>query len=147
MKVPPSRQNGSRAAVPASSGQAGKAPAIPFSAYLQGEGEALRKARLDKLHQDLMAMAERLSLASPLSEWESFRQGVAAYLAEVKKHYLSRRSRIPDRAGNQRLLVLIEQADQELSALSLEFLSSAQDDLDVLARLKRLTGLLLDIRS
>jgi uncharacterized protein YaaR (DUF327 family) len=102
---------------------------------------------LDKLYQQAVALAERISLASPLSEWEDFRQSVAAYLSEVRKSFQMKRSQVWDRRGNQRLLLLVEKADQELVELSLEFLNQTQTDLDFLERLKKLKGLLLDIRS
>lgn len=147
MRVPASGRNSSRATVSASR-QGGGAPAIPFSDLLQTEREADQlRARLDKLYQQAVALAERISLASPLSEWEDFRQSVAAYLSEVRKSFQMKRSQVWDRRGNQRLLLLVEKADQELVELSLEFLNQTQTDLDFLERLKKLKGLLLDIRS
>lgn len=147
MKVSASRRNSSRATALASSRQAGGAPAIPFSRMLQSEEESLFRARLDKLYHEVLELADRLAFSSPLSEWESFRQGVASYLAEVRKSFRLRRAQVWDSFGNQRLLLLVEQADQELIALSLDFLSEAKNDLQFLERIKKLKGLLLDIRS
>lgn len=146
MKVPATGRNRSRATASALK-QPGGAPAIPFSALLQNEQESQLRVKLDKLYQQVMDLAEQISLSSPLSEWDEFRQVVAEFLLEVRKSFQLKRSQVWDHYGNHRLLLLVEQADRELVALGLDFLNQAQGDLQFLERLKRLKGMLIDIRS
>jgi len=108
---------------------------------------AEHQAVLDKLFVKLEAMMEVISTTTSLLEWEKFRSLVLAYLEEVKNGYRLRKQIAWDPRGNQKLLVLVEAANQELVELGLAFLERADDNLRFLARLKRLKGLLLDMRS
>lgn len=147
MRVRETRGNRSRATAPAASWQTGRAPATAFSATLQQSQLAAHNELLHGLLLEVERAANGLSRTTPLLEWEAFRALVTDYLNEVKAGYQLRREAAWDREGNQRLLVLIDAANQELVELGITFIERQDDNLAFLARVKRLTGLLLDMKS
>lgn len=145
MRVRETRGNRSRAT--AAPWQAGRAPATAFSTTLQQSQLIAHNELLHGLFLEVEQAANSLSRTTPLLEWEAFRTLVTDYLSEVKAGYQLRREAAWDREGNQRLLVLIDAANQELVELGIAFIERQDDNLAFLARVKRLTGLLLDMKS
>lgn len=147
MRVRGTRGNRSRATAPVAPWQTGRAPATAFSATLNNTQLSAHNELLNDLFVELEQAANGLSATASLLEWESFRALVVNYLNEVKAGYRLRRQAAWDREGNQRLLVLIDAANHELVELGIAFLERQDDNLAFLARVKRLKGLLLDMRS
>lgn len=148
LRVSENRGSRSRTGVPAATTQSGKPPAIPFSRALQAEQQTLLGQQLDKLWKIIEDQSSNLSLSSPLADWETYRQAVRDYLKTIKENsYCLRREQSWDRSGNQKVLMLVDEADQELVALGTEFLKREADNLQFLERIKRLKGMLLDMRS
>jgi uncharacterized protein YaaR (DUF327 family) len=108
---------------------------------------AAHREALDTLFAELDRAADELSSTTSLLEWEAFRALVLDYLNEVKVGYRLRRQVAWDLQGNQRLLVLVEAANEELVELGTAFIQQHNDNLAFLARVKRLKGLLLDMKS
>lgn len=147
MKISRTRGDRSRVTAPAESWQAGRAPATAFSDALMAQQGAMHAELLDAMYDTLAVMADELDTTSPLLQWEAFRDLVLEYLAEVKNGYRLKKRTVWDQRGNQRLLVLVEEANEELVSLGIAFLQREGDKLQFLARVKRLKGLLLDMKS
>lgn len=147
MRVRGTRGNRSRATAPAALWQRGRASATAFSTTLMDNQLLAHKEILDNLFVELDKVADELSSTTSLLEWETFRALVLEYLNEVKVGYRLRRQAAWDLQGNQRLLVLVEAADKELVELGMAFIERQDDNLAFLARVKRLKGLLLDMKS
>lgn len=146
MRVRRTQGNRSRATAPTARWQSGRAPATAFSEALRNSELAAHQELLSWLYGEVEQAADRLSATSSLLEWEAFRDLVINYLNEVKAGFRLRKQAAWDRQGNQRLLVLIDAANQELVELGIAFLQRQTDHLAFLARLKRLKGLLLDMK-
>ncbi len=147
MKVRRTRENRSRATAPTARLQSGRAPATAFSTALRNSQLAAHQELLNRLYREVEQAANRLTATSSLLEWEAFRALVINYLNEVKAGFRLRKQAAWDKQGNQRLLVLIDAANQELVELGMAFLERQTDHLAFLARVKRLKGLLLDMKS
>ncbi len=147
MRVRGTRGNRSRATAPAAPWQTGRAPATAFSATLSSSQLAAHNALLNELYTELEQAADKLSPTTSLIEWEAFRALVLDYLNEVKAGYRLRKQAAWDPRGNQRLLVLVDAVDQELVELGTMFIEQQNDNFAFLNRVKRLKGLLLDMKS
>lgn len=147
MRVRGTRGNRSRATAPAAPWQTGRAPATAFSTTLINSQLAAHNELLAELFAELDLAANGLSGTTSLVEWEAFRALVLSYLSEVKAGYRLRKQAAWDPQGNQRLLVLIEAANQQLIELGMIFIEQQNDNLAFLNRVKRLKGLLLDMKS
>lgn len=147
MRVRSTRIDRSRATVAAASLQAGRAPATAFSQALLDRQLAAHQAMLKDLCAALEAQADHLSATTSLLEWETFRTSVLAYLQEVQSGYSLRKQAAWDPEGNQRLLVLVDATNQELIELGMAFIEKQNDNWAFLARVKRLKGLLIDLKS
>lgn len=147
MRVRGTRGNRSRATAPAAPWQTGRASATAFSAALSNSQLAAHNELLNELFIELDQAANGLSATTSLVEWEAFRALVLNYLNEVKAGYRLRKQAAWDPRGNQRLLVLIDAADQELVELGMAFIERQNDNFAFLNRVKRLKGLLLDMKS
>lgn len=124
------------------------AASMSFASKLSTTQEAMARDALKTLYLEIESLSGSLSLGSPLTEWERYRQMVVRYLDEIKKHCFSlRRNRFWDNIGNQRSLLLIEKIDEELLALNEIFLTQEGGNLAFLARMERLKGLLFDLRT
>ncbi len=148
LRVSANREGRSRTGVPAANMQPGKPPAIPFSQALQSERHHLLAQELDKLWVIIEEQGSSLTRSSPFEQWERYRQAVRDYLTAIKENcYCMRREQIWDRSGSQKLLLLVEEADKELLAVGNAFLEKQGNNLLFLARIQRLKGMLLDMRS
>lgn len=145
MRVRRTRGGGSRATVSASGQRA--ASATSFSHVMHARQLEAHQKQLEELYSRLEVLADSMSATTPLQDWENFRSLVYAHLNEVKAGYYLRKELAWDLRGNKRLLVLIEIVDRELVELGLSFIERQDDNLAFLARVKRLKGLLLDLKS
>ena len=147
MRIKGPKKARGRAIQPAAVRPTGGGSATGFLSTLQKRQADDHEARLEQLYDKLVTSSQEISLNASLLTWESFRTSARDYLNEVRGAFKLRREVLLDREGNQRLVVLVDVADRELAELGEAFMKKEGDNLAFLAKVKRLLGLLLDMKS
>jgi uncharacterized protein YaaR (DUF327 family) len=102
--------------------------------------------RLNLMMQDIIQQGERISKKNDIKDMQRYRILIKAFLNEVvtRSHVFSRENFL-DRRGRHRVYGIIRQVDKELDELAQELVKDETNNIDILAKIGQIQGLLLDI--
>ena len=109
------------------------------------EDESLAE-RLNLMLQDITQQGERISKKNDIKDMQRYRLLIKDFLNEVvtRSHVFSRENFL-DRKGRHRVYGIIRQVDNELDELAQELVKDEKDNIEILAKIGQIQGLLLDI--
>ena len=102
--------------------------------------------RLNLMMQDIVQQGERISKRNDIKDMQRYRILIKDFLNEVvtRSHVFSRENFL-DRKGRHRVYGIIRQVDKELDELAQELVKDETNNIDILAKIGQIQGLLLDI--
>ena len=102
--------------------------------------------RLNLMMQDIVQQGERISKKNDIKDMQRYRILIKDFLNEVvtRSHVFSRENFL-DRKGRHRVYGIIRQVDKELDELAQELVKDECNNIDILAKIGQIQGLLLDI--
>ena len=102
--------------------------------------------RLNLMMQDIIQQGEKISKRNDIRDMQRYRILIKDFLNEVvsRSHVFSRENFL-DRKGRHRVYGIIRQVDKELDELAQELVKDETNNIDILARIGQIQGLLLDI--
>ncbi len=102
--------------------------------------------RLNLMMQDIIQQGERISKKNDIKDMQRYRILIKDFLNEVvtRSHVFSRENFL-DRRGRHRVYGIIRQVDKELDELAQELVKDETNNIDILAKIGQIQGLLLDI--
>ncbi len=102
--------------------------------------------RLNLMMQDIIQQGERISKKNDIKDMQRYRILIKSFLNEVvtRSHVFSRENFL-DRKGRHRVYGIIRQVDKELDELAQELVKDEGSNIDILAKIGQIQGLLLDI--
>ena len=102
--------------------------------------------RLNLMMQDIIQQGERISKKNDIKDMQRYRILIKSFLNEVvtRSHVFSRENFL-DRKGRHRVYGIIRQVDKELDELAQELVRDEGSNIDILAKIGQIQGLLLDI--
>ena len=102
--------------------------------------------RLNLMMQDIIQQGKRIGKRNDIKDMQRYRVLIKDFLNEVvtRSHAFSRENFL-DRKGRHRVYGIIRQVDDELDALARELVKDEKDNIDILAKIGQIEGLLLDI--
>ena len=102
--------------------------------------------RLNLMMQDIVQQGERIAKRNDIKDMQRYRILIKDFLNEVvtRSHAFSRENFL-DRKGRHRVYGIIRQVDDELDALAQELVKDESNNIEILAKIGQIQGLLLDI--
>ena len=102
--------------------------------------------RLNLMLEDIVQQGERIKKRNDIKDMQRYRILIKDFLNEVvtRSHEFSRENFL-DRKGRHRVYGIIRQVDDELDALARELVKDEKDNINILAKIGQIEGLLLDI--
>ena len=102
--------------------------------------------RLYLMMQDIIQQGERISKKNDIKDMQRYRILIKDFMNEVvtRSHVFSRENFL-DRKGRHRVYGIIRQVDKELDELAQELVKDECNNIDILAKIGQIQGLLLDI--
>lgn len=102
--------------------------------------------RLNLMMQDIIQQGERISKKNDIKDMQRYRILIKDFMNEVvtRSHVFSRENFL-DRKGRHRVYGIIRQVDKELDELAQELVKDESNNIDILAKIGQIQGLLLDI--
>ncbi|MCR5669508.1 MAG: YaaR family protein [Butyrivibrio sp.] len=102
--------------------------------------------RLNLMMQDIVQQGERISKRNDIKDMQRYRILIKDFLNEVvtRSHVFSRENFL-DRKGRHRVYGIIRQVDKELDELAQELVKDECSNINILAKIGQIQGLLLDI--
>ena len=102
--------------------------------------------RLNIMMQDIIQQGKRIGKRNDIKDMQRYRVLIKDFLNEVvtRSHVFSRENFL-DRKGRHRVYGIIRQVDDELDELARELVKDEKDNIDILAKIGQIEGLLLDI--
>ena len=102
--------------------------------------------RLNLMMQDIIQQGERISKKNDIKDMQRYRILIKDFMNEVvtRSHVFSRENFL-DRKGRHRVYGIIRQVDKELDELAQELVKDECNNIDILAKIGQIQGLLLDI--
>ena len=102
--------------------------------------------RLNLMMQDIIQQGDRISKKNDIKDMQRYRILIKDFLNEVvtRSHVFSRENFL-DRKGRHRVYGIIRQVDKELDELAQELVKDECNNIDILAKIGQIQGLLLDI--
>ncbi len=102
--------------------------------------------RLNLMMQDIIQQGERISKKNDIKDMQRYRILIKDFMNEVvtRSHVFSRENFL-DRKGRHRVYGIIRQVDKELAELAQELVKDECHNIDILAKIGQIQGLLLDI--
>ena len=102
--------------------------------------------RLNLMMQDIIQQGERISKKNDIKDMQRYRILIKDFMNEVvtRSHVFSRENFL-DRKGRHRVYGIIRQVDKELDELAQELVKDEKDNINILAKIGQIQGLLLDI--
>ena len=102
--------------------------------------------RLNLMMQDIIQQGERISKKNDIKDMQRYRILIKEFMNEVvtRSHVFSRENFL-DRRGRHRVYGIIRQVDKELDELAQELVKDETNNIDILAKIGQIQGLLLDI--
>lgn len=118
----------------------------PFRDVLQASAGAAGKDKLQQLLQKVTDQGEVLASRMDVSELRKYRQLVADFLGEAMSDtYTSDRESLFDARGRFKEYSVVRKVNAEMENLTTQVLSEQKDNLDILAQLGVIRGLLVDM--
>lgn len=119
-----------------------------FSADLLKNQETLSRERLNDLLGKITDQGKKLGQVPTYSELKSYRELVRSFLGEVVGRAYSLQSQTGwDRQGRQKMYSIIKEVDQHLAGLGEDVRVGQERQLDIMAKLDAIRGLLVDLYS
>ncbi len=102
--------------------------------------------RLNLMMNDIIQQGKRISKRNDIKDMQRYRILIKDFLNEVvtRSHVFSRENFL-DRKGRHRVYGIIRQVDKELDELAQELVKDECNNIDILAKIGQIQGLLLDI--
>lgn len=102
--------------------------------------------RLNLMMQDIIQQGEKISKRNDIKDMQKYRILIKDFMNEVvsRSHAFSRENFL-DRKGRHRVYGIIRQVDKELDELAQELVKDEKNNLNILAKIGQIQGLLLDI--
>jgi uncharacterized protein YaaR (DUF327 family) len=102
--------------------------------------------RLNLMMQDIIQQGEKISKRNDIKDMQRYRILIKDFMNEVvtRSHVFSRENFL-DRKGRHRVYGIIRQVDKELDELAQELVKDECNNIDILAKIGQIQGLLLDI--
>ena len=102
--------------------------------------------RLNLMMQDIIQQGEKISKRNDIKDMQRYRILIKDFMNEVvsRSHVFSRENFL-DRKGRHRVYGIIRQVDKELDELAQELVKDETNNIDILAKIGQIQGLLLDI--
>jgi uncharacterized protein YaaR (DUF327 family) len=102
--------------------------------------------RLNLMMQDIIQQGEKISKRNDIRDMQRYRILIKDFMNEVvsRSHVFSRENFL-DRKGRHRVYGIIRQVDKELDELAQELVKDETNNIDILAKIGQIQGLLLDI--
>lgn len=117
-----------------------------FAADLLKNQDALSKERLNALMEQITAQGKKLGEVPTYSELKAYRELVRSFLGEVVGRAYAHQSQAGwDRQGRQKMYSTIKEIDHQLAALAEDVRQGQERQLDILARLDNIRGMLVDM--
>lgn len=114
-----------------------------FSGTLDLAGQGHQDQQAKDMLEKIILMGKRLAASGNIKDIEEYRQAVKEYLSYVLNKYYVVKRQHSFITGN--VLIRVENINREIAELTSEFLLEQRDNLKIVARVKAISGLLLDI--
>ncbi|MBP2645461.1 MAG: hypothetical protein H6Q75_901 [Firmicutes bacterium] len=117
-----------------------------FSSELLKNQEAMSNERLQALLDKITSQGKNLSEVPTYSELKTYRELVRSFLGEVvSRAYVVQSDVGWDRQGRQKVYSVIKDIDKHLTALAEDIRTGQGRQLDILAKVDAIRGMLVDI--
>jgi len=127
------------------SGKPGKAT-NQFATELLNNQDALSRERLNALMEQINTQGKKLGDVPTYSELKSYRELVRSFLGEVVGRAYAHQSQTGwDRQGRQKMYSTIKEIDHQLAGLAEDVRQGQERQLDILAKLDSIRGMLVDL--
>ena len=102
--------------------------------------------RLNLMMQDIVQQGKQISKKNDIRDMQRYRLLIKDFLNEVvtRSHAFSREN-VLDRRGRHRVYGIIRLVDETLDDLAQELVKDEKDNINILAKIGQIEGLLLDI--
>jgi len=119
-----------------------------FASELMKNQDAMSKERLDLLLSQIASQGKRLGEVPTYSELKAYRELVRGFLGEVVSRAYVVQSEVGwDRQGRQKLYTVIKEVDKHLTGLAEDIRSGQDRQLNILAKVDAIRGMLVDLYS
>ncbi len=104
------------------------------------------QARLTGLMEEITMQGERIKKRKDIKDMRKYRMLVKDFMNEIlnRSHKFSRQNFL-DRKGRHRVYGIIRLVDQNLDELAAELVKEESDNLNILAKIGEIRGLLIDL--
>ncbi|MBP2650404.1 MAG: hypothetical protein H6Q74_1229 [Firmicutes bacterium] len=117
-----------------------------FTSELVKNQEAMSKERLNALLEKLDSQGKRLGDVPTYSELKAYRELVRGFLGEVvSQAYIVQSDVGWDRQGRQKLYSVIKEIDKHLTGLAEDVRVGQERQLNILAKVDAIRGMLVDL--
>lgn len=108
--------------------------------------ESELQEKLTGLMSEIAAQGERISKKKDIRDMKKYRSLIKDFMNEIvnRSHEFSRENFL-DRRGRHRVYGIVRLVDENLDALAQELCKEEKDNMEILARLGEIRGLLLDL--
>ena len=108
--------------------------------------EAELQEKLTGLMSEITAQGERISKKKDIRDMKKYRSLIKDFMNEIvnRSHEFSRENFL-DRRGRHRVYGIVRLVDENLDALAQELCKEEKDNMEILAKLGEIRGLLLDL--
>ncbi len=108
--------------------------------------ESELQEKLTGLMSEITAQGERISKKKDIRDMKKYRSLIKDFMNEIvnRSHEFSRENFL-DRRGRHRVYGIVRLVDENLDALAQELCKDEKDNMEILAKLGEIRGLLLDL--
>ena len=119
-----------------------------FAADLLKNQDALSKDRLNSLLEQITVQGKKLGDVPTYGELKAYRELVRGFLGEIVGRAYAHQSQTGwDRQGRQKMYSTIKEIDHQMAGLAEDVRQGQERQLDILARLDDIRGMLVDLYS
>ncbi|MDR3592678.1 MAG: YaaR family protein [Negativicutes bacterium] len=117
-----------------------------FASDLLKNQDALSQERLSSLMEQITAQGKKLGEVPTYSELKSYRELVRSFLGEIVGRAYAHQSQTGwDRQGRQKMYSTIKEIDHQLAELAEDVRQGQGRQLEILAKLDNIRGMLVDL--
>jgi len=121
-------------------------PQQGFSVDLSKESDQQVRAHLEELLGKIQQQGKRLGQTPTFSELKSYRELVKKFMSEAVGQMYDVESGVGwDRRGRQKAYTLVRKVDETLESLTEDVRSGQEKQLDILAKMDSIRGMLVDM--
>ncbi len=118
---------------------------VSFGKYVENQGEKLRVEQLHSLMAGIENQGERLMRSRNFQDLARYKNMVKQFLKEAVNSGLDLKKSSSWNGQGHRTLTIVEQVDEQLSALTDEVLMKEHKSIDLLDRIGEIKGLLVNL--